>query len=116
MTIQGLVVATRLTEDPKVRVLVVEAGGRYDAQSDTFYVVLTIWSRNEGVLNSIVPYFAVQLLGTSSDWNFTTVPQTGLLNRTLAIARGHILGGSSSISKPAMMLLLLVKGTSTHTS
>ncbi|KAK7683484.1 hypothetical protein QCA50_013318 [Cerrena zonata] len=78
----GLVVATRLTEDPKVRVLVVEAGGS-----------------NEGVLDSIVPYFAIELLGTSSDWNFTTVPQAGLFNRTLPIARGHVLGGSSSISE-----------------
>ncbi|KAK7687997.1 hypothetical protein QCA50_008367 [Cerrena zonata] len=78
----GLVVATRLSENPHVRVLVAEAGGS-----------------NEGVLNSIIPFFAVELVGSSNDWNFTSVPQAGLLNRTLPIARGHLLGGSSSINR-----------------
>ncbi|KAH9170729.1 alcohol oxidase [Lactarius sanguifluus] len=32
------------------------------------------------------------------DWNYTTVPQTGLNNRTIAYPRGKTLGGSTSIN------------------
>jgi choline dehydrogenase-like flavoprotein len=37
-------------------------------------------------------------LGTKYDWNFTTVPQTGLNGRVLPINRGKVLGGSSAIN------------------
>ncbi|KAF8959801.1 aryl-alcohol oxidase [Flammula alnicola] len=53
---------------------------------------------NVGVLNSEVPYFWANLQNTQYDWNFTTTPQVGLNGRSLAYARGHILGGSSSIN------------------
>lgn len=80
----------------------VEAGGRYGItlvlqKSDTNCKMNS--TSNESVLSSIVPFFAVSLVGSSADWNFTSVPQAGLLNRTLPIARGHLLGGSSSISE-----------------
>ncbi|GLB40421.1 putative aryl-alcohol oxidase [Lyophyllum shimeji] len=77
----GNVVANRLTEDPRVNVLVFESG-----------------PSNEGVLDSIVPFFATSLENTAYDWNFTTTPQRGLSGRSLAYPRGHILGGSSSIN------------------
>ncbi|KAF8223580.1 aryl-alcohol-oxidase from pleurotus Eryingii [Tricholoma matsutake] len=77
----GNTVANRLTEDPSVNVLVLEAGGT-----------------NEGVTNSIIPNFCSRLLGTSADWNFTTTSQVGLAGRSLPYPRGHILGGSSSIN------------------
>ncbi len=32
-------------------------------------------------------------------WNFTTTPQIGLAGRSLGYTRGHVLGGSSSISE-----------------
>jgi len=56
-------------------------------------------SSNEGVLDSIVPGLAAGLANTSWDWNFTTTPQSGLNGRVLTYERGHILGGSSSVSK-----------------
>ena len=34
----------------------------------------------------------------SQDWNYTTTPQEALDNRTVAYARGKVLGGSTSIS------------------
>ncbi|PPQ82598.1 hypothetical protein CVT25_007112 [Psilocybe cyanescens] len=75
----GSVVANRLTENPKFKVLVVEAG-----------------PTNEGVLNAVVPAFEVRLWKTAYDWNFTTIPGKGINNRTLDYPRGHMLGGCSS--------------------
>ncbi|KAF8955190.1 alcohol oxidase [Flammula alnicola] len=77
----GNVIANRLTEDPSVNVLVLEAG-----------------ETNEGVINSVIPNFCPRLLRTSADWNFTTTSQVGLSGRSIPYPRGHILGGSSSIN------------------
>jgi choline dehydrogenase-like flavoprotein len=77
----GNTIANRLTEDPSVNVLVIEAG-----------------ETNENVTNAIIPNFCPLLLGSSADWNFTTTSQVGLAGRSIAYPRGHILGGSSSIN------------------
>ncbi|KAJ7220528.1 aryl-alcohol oxidase [Mycena pura] len=77
----GNVVANRLTEDEKVRVLVLEAGG---SDKDAF--------------NSHVPLYGRRLQGSQYDWNFTTTPQAALNNRSIAYPRGFIIGGSSSIN------------------
>ncbi|KAG6917771.1 hypothetical protein DXG01_001176 [Tephrocybe rancida] len=79
----GNVIANRLSENPEWRVLVIEKGPS---------------SVNNGVLDSIVPYIAGSLMGSSYDWNYTTTPQNALNDRVLWYARGHILGGSSSIN------------------
>ncbi|KIJ38730.1 GMC oxidoreductase, partial [Sphaerobolus stellatus SS14] len=73
----GPVIANRLTENPRISVLLIEAG-----------------PNNEGILNMQVPAFSGRLTNTQYDWNFTTVPQVGLNGRSLAYARGHVLGGS----------------------
>ncbi|PPQ88314.1 hypothetical protein CVT25_012374, partial [Psilocybe cyanescens] len=75
----GPVVANRLSENPSFQVLLIEAG-----------------PTNAGVLNAIVPGFYTKLQKSIYDWNFTTVPGTGIHNRTIAYARGFILGGCSS--------------------
>lgn len=77
----GAVLANRLTENPRWNVLVLEAG-----------------PSNEGVLDSIVPNYSFNLQSTIYDWNYTSTPQPGLNNRRVAIPRGHILGGCSSIN------------------
>lgn len=64
----GLVVASRLTEDPNVSVLVIEAGG--DKTNDPF-------------VNT--PGFMGALYGKEEyDWNFSSVPQVSSAN-TLSI-------------------------------
>ncbi|KAJ7650955.1 alcohol oxidase [Roridomyces roridus] len=81
----GNVIANRLTENPSVSVLVLEAGGS-----------------NADVLNIIVPFFNVKATpNTAQDWNFTTTPQVGLGNRAIAYPRGFVLGGSSSVNSMA---------------
>ncbi|KAF7368944.1 hypothetical protein MVEN_00220600 [Mycena venus] len=76
----GLVVANRLTENPAVTVLVLEAG-----------------VSNQGVLDSAIPFLVNNLLAPNIyDWNYTTTPQAGLSGRVIPYFRGHILGGCSA--------------------
>ncbi|KAG6861060.1 hypothetical protein C0995_004402 [Termitomyces sp. Mi166 len=75
----GNVIANRLTENPKFNVLVLEAG-----------------PSNADVLSSQVPWLAPTIWNSAYDWNFTTVPQAALGDRSVAFPRGHILGGTSS--------------------
>jgi choline dehydrogenase len=81
----GCVIASRLTEDPHVRVLVLEAGGAYGTEAMT------------------VPALWPMLIGTTLDWGSHTVPQRALDDRVLAYPRGRVLGGSSSINAMAFL-------------
>ncbi|KAH0444703.1 GMC oxidoreductase [Colletotrichum camelliae] len=88
----GLVVASRLTADPEVRVLVVEAG----SDQSTNPLVLT-------------PGLVAGLYGKEEyDWNFTSVPQAGLNNRRINQSRGKMLGGSSGLN--FMLMLYPTRG------
>lgn len=77
----GCVLASRLSEDPDVRVLLVEAG-----------------SPASSVLVHMPA--GIRFLYTSSryNWRFWTVPQAGLNNRAIYIPRGRVVGGSSAIN------------------
>ncbi|KAF5316717.1 hypothetical protein D9619_006567 [Psilocybe cf. subviscida] len=78
----GLVVANRLTEDPSVSVLVLEAG-----------------VSDEGIQNVQIPFLGPTITPhTAIDWNYTVVPQRGMDNRVYPYPRGKILGGSSSVN------------------
>ena len=79
----GAVVAARLSEDPSVSVLLLEAGA-----PDT-------------ALELHVPAAFKKLFRGSYDWNYDTVPQAALEERTVYWPRGKTLGGSSSLN--AMM-------------
>ncbi len=77
----GCVLAHRLSEDPQVKVLLLEAGGR-----DWHPFVH-------------MPAGLARIAGLKSiNWNFDTVPQAQLGGRTLWCPRGKLLGGSSSIN------------------
>jgi choline dehydrogenase len=76
----GCVLANRLTEDPGVRVLLLEAGG-----SDRHLLVRT-------------PGMVGQLWRRRFDWTFFTEPQEHLGGRRMHWPRGRVLGGSSSIN------------------
>jgi choline dehydrogenase-like flavoprotein len=47
---------------------------------------------------SVIPFYWISLLGSQYSWNYTTVPQPQLNNRSIAFAGGNLLGGGSSIS------------------
>ena len=80
----GCVLANRLTEDPAVRVLLLEAGG--DDRHP--YVQIPI---GVGKLHQHRMF----------DWGYNTVPEAGMANRELMTLRGKVLGGSSSINMMA---------------
>ncbi|KAL0954179.1 hypothetical protein HGRIS_005310 [Hohenbuehelia grisea] len=83
----GNVVASRLTEDPRISVLVLEAG-----------------ISHENVTDSEIPLFCASLTpNTRYDWNYTTVAQPQYNNRTIPYARGRMLGGSSSVNYNVFM-------------
>ncbi|KAJ7666401.1 aryl-alcohol oxidase-like protein [Mycena rosella] len=79
----GCVIAARLSEDPSVKVLLIEAGGL-----DNGTAAATI----------SVPLLAGTGVGTPIDWNYTTTSQTGLNGRQIQYPRGFVMGGSSSIN------------------
>ncbi len=76
----GCAVAGRLSEDPSLKVLLLEAGGSDD------------------VLEVQVPAGLYKVWRTRRDWNYMTEPQPGLGGRRLFWPRGKLLGGSSSIN------------------
>ncbi|KAK7054621.1 hypothetical protein VNI00_003084 [Paramarasmius palmivorus] len=77
----GSVVANRLTENENFKVLVVEAG-----------------VNNEGLLGMEIPFLASSQFGTGVDWNFSTVPQPGVNDKSLHVAKGFALGGDTSLN------------------
>jgi choline dehydrogenase-like flavoprotein len=80
----GCVLVHRLTTDPSVRVLVLEAG--ISGESDSAVVIPGRW---------------VSLMGSSYDWTYTTEHEPGLAHRRLAFPRGRAHGGSSAINAMA---------------
>jgi choline dehydrogenase len=81
----GCVLAARLTEDPGVSVLVLEAGPL---------------SRK---LEIKIPAAFSRLYRTDVDWGDSTTPQASLDDREVVFPRGRMLGGSAAMN--AMMIL-----------
>ena len=76
----GCVLAARLSEDPDVSVLLLEAGGPDTKE------------------NIHVPLGYLQLQRTDVDWDYVSAPEPGCGGRRIALPRGKVLGGSSSIN------------------
>lgn len=77
----GCVLAHRLTEDPKVSVLVLEYGGS-----------------DKSVIIQMPSAFSIPMNTKRYNWHFETEPEPYLNNRRLHCPRGKVLGGSSSIN------------------
>ncbi len=76
----GCVLAARLSEDPDVSVLLLEAGGPDTKE------------------NIHVPLGYLQLQRTDVDWDYVSAPEPNCGGRRIALPRGKVLGGSSSIN------------------
>ena len=82
----GCVLANRLSADPTVSVLLIEAGGNDD----------WMWIR--------IPVGYLYCIGNPrTDWCYKTVAEPGLNGRAINYPRGRVIGGSSSIN--AMLYL-----------
>lgn len=76
----GCVLAARLSEDPRVRVLLLEAGGDDSAREVR------------------IPAAFSRLFKSERDWNYSTEEEPCLNGRRLYWPRGKMLGGSSSMN------------------
>ena len=76
----GCVLAARLSEDPDTNVLLLEAGGP-DTKD-----------------NIHVPLGYLKLQRTDADWDYVSAPERHCGGRRIALPRGKVLGGSSSIN------------------
>jgi len=77
----GCVLANRLSEDPKTKVLLLEAGGK-----DNY-----VWIH--------IPVGYLYCMGNPrTDWGYRTTAEPGLNGRVLNYPRGRVLGGCSSIN------------------
>ena len=76
----GCVLAARLTEDPDVNVLLLEAG---PADTSDFVHIPAAFSA---------------LFRTQQDWDHMTAWEPGLAHRRVYLPRGRMLGGSSSMN------------------
>ena len=82
----GCVLANRLSMDPDVRVLLLEAGGKDD----------WVWIH--------IPVGYLYCIGNPrTDWCYRTEPEPGLNGRAILYARGKVLGGCSSINAMVYM-------------
>jgi len=77
----GCVVVNRLSADPSVRVLLLEAG-----------------SSGEDDLAMTTPGKWLSLIGSRYDWAYATELEAGLANRRISFPRGKAYGGSSAIN------------------
>ena len=77
----GCLLANRLSADPNVKVLLLEAGGK----DDYFWIHVPV-----GYLYTIA--------NPRTDWCYKTDPDPGLNGRSIGYARGKVLGGCSSIN------------------
>ena len=77
----GCVLASRLTEDPRVKVCLIEAG-----------------PADKSVLIHCPAGLALMAQNGQANWTFQTTPQAGLNGRRGYQPRGKVLGGSSSIN------------------
>ncbi|WP_323779107.1 choline dehydrogenase [Leisingera sp.] len=77
----GCVLANRLSEDPKTRVLVLEFGGS-----------------DKSIFIQMPTALSIPMNGTKHNWRYYTLPEPGLDGRQVHCPRGKVLGGSSSIN------------------
>jgi choline dehydrogenase len=80
----GSVLASRLTEDDNVKILVIEAG-----------------KDHQDIIETKIPVTFSKLFHGEHDWNYYTTPQIAVNDRELYWPRGRMIGGSSSMN--AMM-------------
>ena len=76
----GCVLANRLSADPSVRVLLLEAGG------------------SDRKMNIRIPVGFAKQFKTDLDWRYVSEPEPTLIGRSIYLPRGRSLGGSSSMN------------------
>lgn len=76
----GSALAARLSEDPKLKVLLLEAGAASHP------------------ISSVPMSFAFLMNHATANWNYRSTPEDGTAGRVIPVPRGRLVGGSSSIN------------------
>ena len=76
----GSALAARLSEDPRLKVLLLEAGAASHP------------------ISSVPMSFAFLMNHPTANWNYRSTPEEGTANRVIPVPRGRLVGGSSSIN------------------
>jgi choline dehydrogenase len=76
----GAALAARLTEDPRTRVLLLEAG------------------RASHMFSRLPVSFGLLIHNAAANWLYESDPEPGTANRAIPVPRGKLLGGSSAIN------------------
>jgi choline dehydrogenase len=76
----GAVLAARLTEDPRITVLLLEAG------------------RASHIFSRLPISFGLLIHNAAANWLYESEPEPGTANRAIPVPRGKLLGGSSAIN------------------
>jgi len=76
----GAVLAARLTENPRTRVLLLEAG------------------RANHIFSRLPVSFGLLIHNAAANWLYESEPEPGTANRAIPVPRGKLLGGSSAIN------------------
>ena len=76
----GAVLAARLTENPRTRVLLLEAG------------------RANHIFSRLPVSFGLLIHNAAANWLYELEPEPGTANRAIPVPRGKLLGGSSAIN------------------
>ena len=84
----GSVLARRLADESDYSVCVVEAGNTFDDQDWAIRMPGGVYKLSPDVLHGSCLF----------DWGYFTVPQIHLNNRVIRMARGKVVGGSSSVN------------------
>lgn len=82
----GAIIASRLSEDPKVRVALIEAGGS-----------------DQSIFIRMPTALSIPMNMPKYNWGFESEPEPYVNNRRLDCPRGKVLGGSSSINGMAFV-------------
>ncbi|RPA81150.1 putative oxidoreductase [Ascobolus immersus RN42] len=80
----GLVVANRLSEDPRVKVLVIEAG---DLDQGEDYIKIPRFGANQG-----------GAFQSQYSWKYSSAPQEFINNRIISVPAGKVVGGSTALN------------------
>lgn len=82
----GAIIASRLSEDPKIRVALIEAGGS-----------------DQSIVIRMPTALSIPMNMAKYNWGFESEPEPHVNNRRLDCPRGKVLGGSSSINGMAFV-------------
>ena len=103
----GCVVASRLSEDPSIRVCLLEAGDRCAVLQILLVSMLTVLESSLKNPFATIPASYSRLFRTKHEWDLHTVPQTDADSETRYWPRAKLMGGCEFVRRLSRRIDLL---------